>query len=188
MKREWAGVCVLWCVVYAETECESPAGQTNNMSLHPGPDHPPTTLNADELVATTTGQPQRPQGYLGSGVMWQECVCVFGWRGVTALDLKEKKKSGCGLGGDGGGGVQLHFLCRLKHAAATRSHSDVFLLIGTTSLCCCCFSPTHYFPLELVFLWTPLLGQMFCFQIIHSALRFIHRKNKTEHGNIKIKY
>lgn len=124
------------------------------------------------------------------GVGWcgRSAFVCLGWRGVTALDLKEKKKSGCGLGGDGGGGVQLHFLCRLKHAAATRSHSDVFLLIGTTSLCCCCFSPTHYFPLELVFLWTPLLGQMFCFQIIHSALRFIHRKNKTEHGNIKIKY
>lgn len=83
---------MLWCVVYAETECESPAGQTNNMSLHPGPDHPPTTLNADELVATTTGQPQRPQGYLGSGVMWQECVCVFGVTWGYSSGFKRKKK------------------------------------------------------------------------------------------------
>lgn len=83
---------MLWCVVYAETECESPAGQTNNMSLHPGPGHPPTTLNADELVATTTGQPQRPQGYLGSGVMWQECVCVFGVTWGYSSGFKRKKK------------------------------------------------------------------------------------------------
>lgn len=86
-------MCV-WCVVYAEMECESPAGQTNNMSLHPGPDHPPTTLNADELVATTTGQPQRPQGYLGSGVMWQECVCVFGVTRGYSSGFKRKKKVG----------------------------------------------------------------------------------------------
>lgn len=92
---------MLWCVVYAETECESSAGQTNNKSLHPGPDHPPTTLNADELVATTTGQPQRPQGYLGSGVMWQECVCVFGVTRGYSSGFEKKKKSGGGLSGDG---------------------------------------------------------------------------------------
>ena len=52
-------------------ECESPAGQIfNNMSFIPCP----TTLNADEPVAMTTGQPRRPGGYLRQwGV-----VSVFG--------------------------------------------------------------------------------------------------------------
>lgn len=41
-------------------------------------DHPNTSLNADDLVAMTTRQPQGPWGYLSSGVMWQGCVFVFG--------------------------------------------------------------------------------------------------------------
>lgn len=64
-----------WCLENARKDFESPDGQTlNNMSLFPGPDHSTTTLNADEPVAMTTGQPQRPRGYSSSGVMWQECV------------------------------------------------------------------------------------------------------------------
>lgn len=44
------------CRVKERNECESPAGQSLTiMSLYPGPDHPTTILNADELVALTTG-------------------------------------------------------------------------------------------------------------------------------------
>lgn len=46
------------------------------MSVCPGPDHPATTMNADELVAVTTEQPLRPQGYLRSGATEMEGLCV----------------------------------------------------------------------------------------------------------------
>lgn len=85
----------------------------NNMFLFPGPDHLKTSLNADELVATTTGQPLRPRGYSRSGVMWRECVraCVcLWWHGVKGFGVKER------------GAAQLQLLCvrltALKHVRA----------------------------------------------------------------------
>lgn len=106
--------CVYVCVWVESCKCEKGVWVTsrtnfNNMSLFPGPDHPTTMLNADELVAMTTGQPQRPWGYSSSGVMAGVCVCLR-WHGVKGFRGQER------------GAAQLHFLCMcltvLIHASA----------------------------------------------------------------------
>lgn len=188
MKREWAGVC---CgVLYMQKR--SVSHQQDKLTISPSTRvltiHLPHWMLMSSLLRQQVSLRGRKVIW-GVGWCGRSAFVCLGWRGVTALDLKRKKKWGWSKWG-WGGGVQLHFLCRLKHAAATRSHSDVFLLIGTTSLCCCCFSPTHYFPLELVFLWTPLLGQMFCFQIILIVLGQLcvssTGKTKQNTGTLKL--